>query len=611
MVTGDGACVVPVEKQAVACLDDGRLAELAELGRKVEAFYGAPRDIEWAYAEGRFWLLQARPITVAGAADREQVRREEIAALRHRAEPEGTVWARFNLSEVLPEPTPMTWAVVRRFMSGRGGFGQMYRDLGFDPDPCLDDDGFFDLVCGRPYCNLSREARTHYRTIPFEYPFAELKAAPHKALYATPRINHARLGWKFWLFFPFTMPRLFLHQTRAVTKQRELADTFPQAFRQQIIPAFEREATAALGKDLSNLTPMALVGLFNDWIGRTLDVFARDSLKPTALAAILMAQLEAKLVRSLGPLGAKAAVRDLIIGVHPDTDSDVAGAVRDLAGGKLDRDAFLTKFGHRGSHEMELSAPRWSEDHAALDRLCVSARASATVPADLDTTWARLVTVAKLSPVQSAKLRAELEVLRAHLALRETSKHYLIKGLAVVRRALVELDKRQRLNGGIFYLTPDELPRLLAGDDLTGTIAERKKRRSLALSLEVPQVLFSDDLEAIGRPAVLVGAEQLKGTPLSAGVAEAPALVLTEPTSEIPAEPYILVCPSTDPAWVPLFVGAKGLVMETGGVLSHGAIVAREFGLPAVAGLADIHRKLQTGQRLRVDGSRGTVAVLP
>ena len=130
-------------------------------------------------------------------------------------------------------------------------------------------------------------------------------------------------------------------------------------------------------------------------------------------------------------------------------------------------------------------------------------------------------------------------------------------------------------------------------------------------------MLFSDDLEAIG-PAgrSSPGAEEMHGAPLSAGVAEGPALVL-EPTAAArwerpaPAEPYILVCPSTDPAWVPLFVRAKGLVMETGGVLSHGAIVAREFGLPAVAGLPDVVRRLQTGQRLRIDGGRGTVTVLP
>src|SRR5262249_52099587 len=152
-----------------------------------------------------------------------------------------------------------------------------------------------------------------------------------------PRINHARLGWKFWLFLPFTMPRLFMQQTRAVVRQRELAQQFPATFRDQIVSAFDREATEALRQDLAGATPQALVEMFGHWTRRTLDDFARDSLKPTALAALLMAELERKLVNALGPLGAKAAVRDLIVGVHADTDSDVAGAVRDLAGGKLGR----------------------------------------------------------------------------------------------------------------------------------------------------------------------------------------------------------------------------------------------------------------------------------
>jgi pyruvate,water dikinase len=95
-------------------------------------------------------------------------------------------------------------------------------------------------------------------------------------------------------------------------------------------------------------------------------------------------------------------------------------------------------------------------------------------------------------------------------------------------------------------------------------------------------------------------------------VAEGPALVLESPSgADIPPEPYVLVCPSTDPAWVPLFVHAKALVMETGGVLSHGAIAAREFGLPGVAGLPEVHRRLRSGQRLRVDGNSGTLTILP
>src|SRR6185436_6755593 len=98
-------------------------------------------------------------------------RREEIEALQALAEPAGTAWAKFNLAEILPEPTPMTWGIVRRFMAGQGGFGLMYRDLGYDPDPALDEIGYFDLVCGRPYVNLSREPRWHFRDFPYGHDF--------------------------------------------------------------------------------------------------------------------------------------------------------------------------------------------------------------------------------------------------------------------------------------------------------------------------------------------------------------------------------------------------------------------------------------------------------
>src|SRR5262249_57896049 len=106
-----------------------------------------------------------------------------------------------------PEPTPMTWAIVRGFMSGRGGFGLVYRDLGWDPDPALDHLGVFDLVCGRPYCNLSRYPRLQFRQPPLEYPFAALKATPHRALNPQPVPNPARAGLRFWLMLPWITVR--------------------------------------------------------------------------------------------------------------------------------------------------------------------------------------------------------------------------------------------------------------------------------------------------------------------------------------------------------------------------------------------------------------------
>src|SRR5205823_8403029 len=132
-------------------------------------------DVEWAFAGGEFFLLQARPITVASAAEREQVRQAVIAELKAKADSAGTVWVRYNLSEVLPAPTPMTWAVVQRLLAADGGFGAMNRDLGASPDPALGSRSAFDLVAGRPMMNLSVAPRMQFARPPFEYPFAALK----------------------------------------------------------------------------------------------------------------------------------------------------------------------------------------------------------------------------------------------------------------------------------------------------------------------------------------------------------------------------------------------------------------------------------------------------
>jgi pyruvate,water dikinase len=605
--TAGGEEAVPEDRQTAPCLGDEQLAALAELGRRVEAFYKEPRDIEWAFAEGQFWLLQARPITAAETGERAQVRREEIARLAALADPAGTVWARFNLSEILPAPTPMSWAVVRRFMSGAGGFGRMYRDLGFDPDPALDEQGIFDLVCGRPYCNLSREPRLHDRYVPFEHPFARLKADPRRALYPSPGINAARFAWWFWLGLPVTLPWLTLRMTRGALRRQRLAKTFASRFREEIAPAFRREAEAASAQDLAQLDDGGLLRFFSHWDERTLVDFARDSLKPTALAALGMASLEQKLAVVLGAERARALAGELVMGVPPEPGADVAGAFRELAAGTLSPEAFLARFGHRGPGEMELASPRWGEEPGLLSwpTNAPAGRQPTASPAD------RLAAEPKLTAAQRSLLLGEVAALHDYLALRESAKHHLMLGYALLRRALLEVDRRGRLGGGVFYLTPDELPGLLAGEDHSVRIAERRKRRALLLALEAPAVLFSDDLEAIGRAVPAAEGECLRGAAISAGVAEGPALVLEHPhAAGATPEGYVLVCPQTDPAWVPLFVRARGLVMETGGVLSHGAIVAREFGLPGVAGLPGVMRRVRTGQRLRVDGTQGTVTLL-
>jgi pyruvate,water dikinase len=611
-ITAAGEEQVATEQQSQFCLDEAQLAKLAELGRKVENYYGEPRDVEWAYADGRFWLLQARPITTVGAAERERVRREEIEKLRKIADPKGTVWSRCNLIEVLPEPTPMTWAVIHALLSGSGGSGLMYRDFGFTPDPALEKLTVYDLIGGRPYCNLSREPRLQSAKPLFGYNFALYKQQPLLAL--DPKPDTSRMLGSFFGKI-VRMPGIVWHLIRTTRRIQKGSRTFAEEFRNSIVPAFLAEVEKAESDDLSRLDPPALRERFEFWVRRTLVEFARHSLKPTLFAQFALQVLEQQLKKPLGQERTCEALTDLSAGAAPDPETDLPRAIREAATGVMSHAEFMRRFGHRGSNEMELAQPRWNEDSAALDRLLDATHPVRETPTAGPTPlekWERLSAEAKLNSIVAKAMAGHVERLHVHLGLREMAKHHLMRGYAQIRRTLVELDRRFNLNGGIFFLTPEELPALIAGNDFARTIDQRRKYRSTALSLEIPPVLFSDDLETIGRPQPAPsGAAQLHGIALSAGVAEGPALVLTEP-SAAPAssDAYILVCPSTDPAWVPLFVGAKGLVMESGGSLSHGAIVAREFGLPAVGGLPGVLRQIKTGQRLRIDGGRGVVTVL-
>ncbi len=615
-ITPSGERPVPPDRQTTLCLTDSQLSQLAELGRRVERFYGSPRDVEWAIAGGSVFLLQARPITTATASDRDTVRREVVTSTAALADPNGTVWVRYNLSETLPEPTPMTWAVVSRMLAANGAFGLLNADLGGDPDPTLGDLGAFDLIAGRPMANLSRMPRLQFKNPPVEYPFATFKADPRKALDPKPVLNPAKDGV---LSAVVRLPALTWRLFRISSETRKQADAFPERFTKQFAPTFATEAKAALQQDWAPLDAGIVHTAFKTWVEKTCVGFARESLKPTAFAEFAWGHLVELLKPKLGEEKSKAAVAEVALGAKPPEGAALADAVHALGTGQMSRESFLERFGHRGRHEMELSQPRWNEDPAAVDSLARKPADTAPAPGERiealaqlksEVAWERVAREAQMTTTQRATLAKAVTALRTHLGLREAAKHYLLMGFAVLRRLLLELDRRFNLNGGVFFLLPNELPDLIAGNDLASTITGRKKRRQAELSLEVPPVLFSDDLDAIGRPLpVPEGAETLEGTPLSAGVAEAPALVLTHPIDP-PAEPFVLICPSTDPAWVPLFARAKAVVMETGGVLSHGAIVAREFGLPAVAGLPGVTGRIRTGQRVRVDGGRGVVAIL-
>jgi rifampicin phosphotransferase len=218
--------------------------------------------------------------------------------------------------------------------------------------------------------------------------------------------------------------------------------------------------------------------------------------------------------------------------------------------------------------------------------------------------------------VRAAVVRFGLRRARQLAGLRERPKFMLVIALAAMRQQLRLVGQSLAANGriahpdDIFFLDLAEARRGLAGEDLSALVEQRRTDYELELRRRhVPRLILSDgtEPEAVGTPEVAAGA--LRGSPASAGVVTSRARVVLDPVGAHLEPGEILVAPSTDPGWTPLFLTAGGLVMEMGGSNSHGAVVAREYGIPAVVGVPDATTRITSGQLLTVDGAAGSVQV--
>jgi pyruvate,water dikinase len=290
---------------------------------------------------------------------------------------------------------------------------------------------------------------------------------------------------------------------------------------------------------------------------------------------------------------------------------------------------FLRAYGHRAVAEIDLGLPRWSEDPTYI--LGVLANYLRLDDPELapDVQFRRAARkaeemVAELTRRATRKHRLRgalvgffLRRARALAGLREMPKFCIILLFARARSLLwsvgEELAKTGRLESAedIFFVSLPEARAILAGEDLRSVVRERRtvyaqetKRR------HVPRVLLSDGTEPVAETPGAAD-DVLRGTAASGGVVTGSARVILEPSRASLEPGEILVAPSTDPGWTPLFLTAGGLVMEMGGAMSHGAVVAREYGIPAVVGVPDATERIATGQRITVDGSDGTIATQP
>ena len=292
---------------------------------------------------------------------------------------------------------------------------------------------------------------------------------------------------------------------------------------------------------------------------------------------------------------------------------------------------FLLNYGMRGLGEIDIGQPRWNEDPTHIMEVIRSylqiedeslapdavfqrgAQASEKAIAELaslakGTFGGRL----KSKFVHSASRRV-----RALAGLRESPKFYIIQMMWVIRQALLESGQELVSSGNLqrvddlFFLYLNELEALAQGvdQDWQTLVSERRSSYKSEMSrVQLPRLLLSDGRAYYdGLTAKDGDGSKLKGSPVSPGMVEGLARVVLDPLNANLSPGEILVCQGTDPAWTPLFLAAGGLVMEVGGMMTHGAIVAREYGIPAVVGVHQATTVLQTGRRIQVNGSTGEI----
>jgi pyruvate,water dikinase len=615
-------------------LDDARAVELARLTLRVLWALGegqVQQDVEWAHDGERFWLVQARPV----------VRPPHPTFPELAGAP--VIWSNANVGEVAPGvPTTLTWSVLRAAL-----WGILYsapEAVGYVLPPGLE---MIRRFHGRLYLDLSAVQWAFYDCFGLLPADTNGSIGGQQPEIAVPA-GSPYLGRRG--------PRRLLATLRLIGMLLAVGRTLPGA-----VAALYREARRVQAQDLTQLSAQALLE-FMEEVGDNSLHFGDQFQRGNAAAGAWLDTLGRVLGRA-APGRGPALAGALMAGSGQVTSAqhgyrlyDLADAARRdptaqayLAQTPLDpqgwrrlpedspfraaMEQFLAEFGHRAVNEIEISNPRWNEDQTYLleqVRFLLTA-----VPGRPPRAAARAARAAAEAEVRRRTflLRPLVRFLAArarHAAgLREAGKSAMMALWEAMRGIALEIGRRMTAAGAlerpedIVHLATVDWETFLRGEwDGRGgqaLVADRKAQAAAWLAESAPSVLV---LDADGRPAALPvapaaavphsapgrhGAE-LRGLGVSAGRASGPARVLRHPDEGARLQHGdVLVAPSTDPGWAPLFLRASALVLEVGGYLSHGAIVAREYGLPAVANLPGVLTAVRDGQRLTVDGDTGRV----
>ena len=616
-------------------LGDSTACWLALHGTRAEDLFAAPQDMEWAVADGEVHILQARPITALPSAPQ-------------RSWEDRQIWTNSNFREAAPDPlAPMTHSLLVPPVALM--FGPFLKHAGVDVDP----QRLFGLVGGRIYFNVNvllaiARARMFPAWITFDpdtlfggggsgdcptevrLPREDL---PPLRVHRLRRI--AGLPALAWLFLSRPMhsgPRLLaeaagrinaieriqwptVDERKLVTQLRGYLDVFGEETLRRGAPVLFSGMACCL----------ALMGLCRRWLG------ADGGAVANRLLAGLGGLADAEAGIDLWRLAATAHEHPPVeraVGEHESFDA-VRRSVAGAPGGREFLAAwqeFMRRHGHHARCELEISLPRWSErpDYvlglvrsylAGIGQIDPVGQARQLALQRVHLT--RQCTRRLRNPLKRLVFEVLLRLSQQGMRFRETSKSMAVRWLAAVRRPLLELGDRLVQRGAVgraddvFFLRLEELASARAGRiNVRAVVAQRRAEYDRNAAVVPPPVVFGRFEPDRAAAEVIDRRDVLRGMAVWPGVVTGKARVILhgQDGHVLPGE--VLVAPITDPGWTPYFVNAAAIVVDQGGLLSHGSIIAREYGIPCVVNVGPASEMIRTGQLIRVDGNEGTVTIV-
>jgi pyruvate,water dikinase len=632
---------VPVALQRTRAISPQMVSRLASEGRRISDALGAPQDIEWALERDTLYLLQARPITA-------------------RAFPRGddgprTVWDNSNIQEsYCGVTTPLT------FSFAAGAYASVYeqtmRALGLPERtiaahrPLLR--RLLGILRGRIYYNIEN----WYRGLLLLPSFGRNKADMEAMMGVEKPVDFIvdeRLGaWDRLRRLPRmlgTLARLVVRFHRLPRDTARWLDRFEAHHASVDRPSLKNADLSTLGHALQRIrddlierweTPiindffvMMATGRLRRFVERTAPDES-ERLLPALLGGIdglASAEPPRQLMRLAAEVRADPALASILI---DDDVSDLLPLLRERVPEFAARlDAWLEAFGDRAMGELKLETLSLRDEPSFVFRVLRNYLGRPDLDADALARRERMRHDAaveslrrRLGPFGRRLLHRLLDAARRGIRARESMRLARTRLFGLVRETYaavgLRLHEAGRLDSprDVFYLTVEEIDAYLSGTavsaDLAGIARVRRAEYRDYEGAEMPGRLetrgtpyLGGQLREAGAAAAPAGSV-LRGIPVSSGIAEGCAAVVTSPGSDLEIDGRVLVALRTDPGWAPLFPSAAAIVVERGSSLSHSAVLARELGIPAVVGVPGLMATVQSGERLRVDGSLGAVTRL-